>query len=178
VRVQGEHVDHRAGQGRLDVVQPVDPDQVHRIPEPAVVEGTRRDLGDPAQGGGGPPAAERPFGAGIADPVQCSQRQVGAGRGPAADRRDAQHRVDHIDHVQLLEHRPDRRDVPEPAVLGLGQVGLGARAGRQPGDHLRLGAEVDLLHDPRLPIDTGAGGRIQVGVSPQPLLDDRGHNYR
>jgi hypothetical protein len=62
-------------------------------------------------------------------------------------------------------------------VLGLGQARVTTRPPGQPGDHLVLGAQIHLLHDPRPALHPGRGRRVQVGTPTAALLDDRGHNY-
>ena len=176
--LQAEHLDHPPGQRRLDLFQLLHGDRVHRVPEPAVIQRPDPDPGDPAQRGPAPPVGERPFGAGLADPVHRRQPQVGAHRHPTADLPTPEHGVDHRDRVQLGQHPPHRRDVAELAVLGLRQAGISPRRRRgQPGDHLVLGAQVHLIHDPRPTLHSGRRRRVQVGPPAATLLDDRGHNY-
>lgn len=60
-KVQAERGDHAAAQLRLDLCQRVLLQQVHGLPEAAVVHGGDRHLGEPRPGGGLPPPGEAAF---------------------------------------------------------------------------------------------------------------------
>ena len=76
-----------AGHGTV-LVQLAGP-EIHRLPEPAVVEVLGGDAGDPPQRGRRVPAGDPGLRARVADPVERGERQVGAHRRPAADLRAA-----------------------------------------------------------------------------------------
>ena len=62
----------------LDPRQRLQRHGVHGVPEPAVIQRRGTDLGEPVRRRGAPPVREPSLGAGIHDPVQRGQREVGA----------------------------------------------------------------------------------------------------
>ncbi len=136
-------------------------DGVHRFPEPPVIQGAGRDLGEPVRGGGLPPVRERRLGTRRNEPVQRRQRQVGARGQRRPGRAGAGHLVDDRGDPQVLQHSPGRGHVPERQVPGplrqrsrlgafhrRGDVGGGAQVAF--GDHLR--PAVDAGHLAQVPV--------------------------
>ena len=68
--VEPEPFDHGQSDPLLDLGELSQGDRVHRIPEPAMIQRTRHDLGEPVGCGGLPPVGERRFRAGGDDPVE------------------------------------------------------------------------------------------------------------
>ena len=68
-QVQAVPVDHAAVDLGLDRDQVIVGEQVHRVPEPAVVQGLLAQLHPARAGGGGPPVGEGPLRARVDHPV-------------------------------------------------------------------------------------------------------------
>jgi len=92
-------------------------DVVHRLPEPAVIDGAGGEADHARPGGGRPPLLERPFRAGGDDPVGARQRDVGADRRGGVGPSGTDDGVDHFGHAEILEHRPHCGQIPEAALL-------------------------------------------------------------
>ena len=90
----------------------------HRVPKAPVVERRGRHV-QPAVGGGlGPPVRKAELGTGVAGPVEGGQGDVGPHRRPGVGAAWPDDIVDHLGHLQPLEHFPNRGDVAEGQVTG------------------------------------------------------------
>ena len=171
-QVQAVPVDHATVDLRLDRGQVRLAQQVHRVPEPAVVQRGLVQLHPPRPGRGGPPVREGPLRTRVHQAVERGQRHIRAHRRPRVGVA-GHHIVDQPDHVQIGQHRPHRGHVPEPLMLTAYR-----HTRRGPGqfrDHLGRRAQVLLGHDPWLAVDPGGLDQVVVGLSTLALPHDRRH---
>lgn len=120
-RVHTEHVDDPRRDAPLDLDQRRGVAGMHRVPEPAMIQRRLRHLHQMIPRRARPPVDEGQFGAGIHDPIQRRQREIGTHRGPRVGAAAPGHLVDDLDHPQLLDHRPGRSQITEtqmPAARG------------------------------------------------------------
>ncbi len=157
-----------------DLLQLLQPDGVHRSPEPPVIQHAGADPGEPVARGGLPPVRERQLRAGGDHPVQGRQRQVGADAGPRIRAPRTGHLVDDAGDPQLLQHPPGRGDVPERQVAGaLGQRrGL---AGVQQRLDIGRAAQVPLRDQLRLAVRPAHLPQVPVRLAVDHLLVQTGH---
>jgi hypothetical protein len=170
--VQIERGDGPQGDPPLDLGQRPGPQLAGGVPVAAGVQGRGRDLDQAVPGRSGPPVGEGALGAGVDDPVQRGQRQVGPHRGARVGAPGAGDLVDDLDDSQLLDHAPGRGQVPERQVLC--PRGHPGGAGHRLAD-LGGGAQVGLLDDPGLAVHAGRGGQVVVRVPLDLLADHRWH---
>ncbi len=180
IDVGGEvgHVQRHAGKAEAELGRhrrrqpPLDPgqrrlvQQVHRIPEPPVVQRRPRHARQAVPGGGGPPVRERALGPRRDYPVRARQREVGARRCGRVRAPLPGHLIDDRGVAQPLQYPPGRGQVPErqvPGPLRLARPGLA-----EPGRDLLRRPQVALGDDPRLAADPR--GLHQVVVGPPALL--------
>ena len=152
-------------------------DGVHRVPEPAVIQRGGADLGEPVRRGGPPPVRELRFRARGDQPVQRRQRQVGPGGQRLPGRARPRCLVDDRDHAELLKHAPGRGHVPERQVPGpLWQHGCLAALHR--GGDLRGGAQVPFGDHFRLAVHAGHLPQVPVRLPADLLRVQARHNIR
>ena len=156
--VEPEPFDHGQSDPLLDLGELSQGDRVHRIPEPAMIQRTRHDLGEPVGRGGLPPVGERRFRAGGDDPVEGAQRQVGTDTHRDARRLSTGHLVHDADHVQTPHCPPHRGHIPERQVPGSLRQG-----GRVPARHRRG----DIGRRPQIPLGDHLGLAVHPGHLPQ-----------
>ncbi len=134
---------------------------MHRVPESAVVQHRGAHLNEPIGGGGAPPFLETAFRAGIHQPVQRGQRQVGAHRGAGIRPTRTDHRIDRLDHTQPGQDAPSgghvpKRQMPGPLRHDRRLPGLQQRSdlSRRPQIPLRdhLGLALHPRHLPQVPV--------------------------
>ncbi len=156
-----------------DLLQLLQADGVHRVPEPAVVQRRRADPGEPAGCRARPPVGEGQLGAGGDQAAQGGQRQVGARARARVRPPGPGDLVDDGGHAQVLQHAPGGGDRAEVLVLGTAgqpQPGAPHRAGQLLGS-----TQVFLRDDPRLAVHTGGLDQVVIGRVAAFLADDRCH---
>src|SRR5262249_3580567 len=146
-----------------------------RIPEPAVIQIPRTDLGEPVRRGSGPPPSEPQLRARVHHPVQRGQREVGTHAQRQTRRLTADDAINDAGHVQPTPHPPARADSTEGQVPG--PLRLHARPVPRGRDVLR-GTQIPLGDHPW---DAAASSHLtQVPVrTPTDLLRvQTRHNFR
>ncbi len=164
---------HVGDDAPLDLFQLLFGDEVHGVPEAPGVERRGGHLHPAVAGGRAPPLGELPLGAGVDDPVGHRQGDVGPDRSGSVTAALSHHLVDYLGDPHALEHRPDRRQVPEGEVAGA--VRLPRPAPRQTGDDLLGRAEVALGDDPGLAAYPSGLDQVVIGPAALLLSYDRGH---
>ncbi len=125
---------------RADLLQLIQGDGVHRVPEPAVIQRAGGDPGEPGRGRLRPPVSEGQLRARRRDPVQRRQRQVGAHAGTRIGPPRPRHRIDDAGHAEIFQQPPAGRDRAEVPVLDAARQPQASAAHRR-GQFLR-GAQI------------------------------------
>jgi len=134
---------------------------MHRVPEPAVIQHPRWNLGEPVRSGGRPPLGEPQLRRRGHDPVQCRQPQIGAHRRARVAPPGTNYRVDDPGHIQPVQNPPHRGAVTEPQMPGP----LGKRRGLarvQQFSDVRRSAQVTFGNHFRFPVNPGHLPQIPV----------------
>ena len=142
-----------------------------RVPEPAVIQRRRADPGPGCLPCSLPTSRRRPAQTGGNEAAQRGQRQVGADRAPASDRRGPGHLVDDGGHPQVVQHPPRRLRPRRSPYAGCARAGPApCRASRLPAHRRPLLICEMILGWPSTWADSTQVA--EVGVAPL-LADDR-----
>ena len=171
VHARGLHDLHRDRAG--DLLQLLQGDVVHRVPEPPVIQRGGGDLGEPVRSGRFPPVREPGLGARGDQPVQRSQHQVRAGGQRLPGRGRPGGLVDDRRHAEILQHAPRRGDGAE--LLMPGPVRQAQPAAAHRGRQLIGGPQVLLRDDPGLAVYPGGFHQVVVRGLAALLPHDRRH---
>jgi len=154
-----------------DLLQFLQADGVHRVPEPAVIQRRRADPGEPAGRCARPPVGEGQLGARGNQAAQRGQRQVGAHAGTSIGPPRPGHLIDDAGHAEILQHAPGGGGHAE--VLVLGACGKAQPPAAHRRGQLAGGAQVFLRDDPRLAVHPAGLDQVVIGRVATLLADDR-----